>query len=417
MFLANKLLAWLPQIDRRLWILIVGRLLSQMGTGFVLFYAAVFFVNQVGLSPLLVGIGIGSESITGVVGRILGGSLADSPRWGRRKILLISATFSAIADLVLAISFNFPSFLLGNLLMGIGVGLYWPASEAVVADLTNLKNRSEAYALNRLSDSLGLGLGVVLGGWLIAATGAYRVLFVLDGISFVVFLVVVYKAVPETLNRDQVETPMLRGWSIALRDRLLLTFLAANILFTTYLALINTALPLYLTQFVSDTPAQTFSPSMLSILFTWYICLCVLCQLPIVRLLQQFSHSQALMISAFCWAIGFGVLWGAGHAVTAYPIWAGAALAVMAIATVSYTPSASSLVIHLAPESLRGVYLSLNSLCWAAGYFIGPTIGGWAMGSSRLIANGFWIGALLSVGMILLILQVLGRQGQRQQQQ
>jgi MFS family permease len=70
-------------------------------------------------------------------------------------------------------------------------------------------------------------------------------------------------------------------------------------------------------------------------------------------------------------------------------------------------------VIHLAPESRRGIYLSLNSLCWAAGYFIGPTLGGWAMGETRRVADGFWIGAVLSVGLVLLILQVLHQELRR----
>lgn len=403
-------LSWLPQLDRRLWILMLGRLLLQLGTGFVLFYAAIFFVNEVGLSPAAVGFGIGSESISGVVGRVLGGSLADSPRWGRRKILLISAAISAVADLVLAISNNFPVFLLANLLMGLGVGLYWPATEAVIADLTDVNNRNEAYALNRLADSLGLGLGVVIGGWLIAATGAYRAMFLIDSLSFLVFLGIIYKAIPETLNRSQAPPNLLQGWVMALRDRPLLTFVMANLLFTTYLAFINTALPLYLTRFVSETPAETFHPAVLSVLFAWYIGLCVLCQMPVVRLLKSLNHAHALMISAFLWAIGFALVWYTGQVTRAYPLWAGLALAVMAVATVAYTPSASSLIITLAPEQRRGVYLSVNSLCWAGGYFIGPTIGGWAMGGSRTIAEGFWVGALLSVSVIFLVLQGLHRQ-------
>jgi hypothetical protein len=50
----------------------MGRLLSQIGSGFTLFYAPIFFVNQVGLSATAVGIGLGSGSISGVVGRFLG---------------------------------------------------------------------------------------------------------------------------------------------------------------------------------------------------------------------------------------------------------------------------------------------------------------------------------------------------------
>lgn len=410
MKLPFRLLAWLPPFDRRVWILMMGRLLSQVGTGFVLFYAAVFFVEQVGLSPAAVGLGIGSQSISGTIGRIVGGTLSDSPRWGRRTILLLSAAISALADVVLVLSHDFPTFLAGNLLMGLGIGLYWPATEAVVADLTQPHNRREAYALNRLADSIGLGLGVVFGGWLIAATGLFRLLFVIDGVSFAVFLAVIYFSVPETLNREQAEPRLLQGWVAALRDRPLLIFTLANILFTTYLALLNSALPLYLTQFVSETPAQTFSPTVLSALFAWYIGLCVLGQMPIVRVLRRLAHSQALMVAASLWAVGFGLVWATGQAMQGYALWAGLALAVMAVATVSYNPSASALVIGLAPDALRGVYLSINSLCWAAGYFIGPTLGGWAMGQSRFVADGFWLIAAASVAGVLLILLCLQRQ-------
>lgn len=58
----------------QVWILAAGRLLSEIGSGFTLFYAPIFFVNQVGLSSTLVGIALGCGSISGVVGRFLGGS-------------------------------------------------------------------------------------------------------------------------------------------------------------------------------------------------------------------------------------------------------------------------------------------------------------------------------------------------------
>src|ERR671916_1732200 len=125
----HKLFSWLPQLGHQVWILATGRLLSQIGTGFTLFYAPIFFVNQVGLSATAVGIALGSGSITGVVGRFLGGSFADSKFWGRRRTLLLSAAISAVASVILALSFNFPTFIIGNLLMGLGVGLYWPATE------------------------------------------------------------------------------------------------------------------------------------------------------------------------------------------------------------------------------------------------------------------------------------------------
>jgi MFS family permease len=90
--------------DFKVWILATGRFLSEIGTGFTLFYAPIFFVNQVGLSSTLVGMALGSGSVSGVAGRFLGGQLSDSPNWGRRKTLLASAAISVLADVVLSLS-------------------------------------------------------------------------------------------------------------------------------------------------------------------------------------------------------------------------------------------------------------------------------------------------------------------------
>lgn len=406
----RKLLAWLPQLDHRVWILIAGRLLSQIGNGFTLFYAPVFFANQVGLPPAVVGIGIGSGSISGVLGRILGGSFADSPHWGRRKTLLLSAAVSALADVFLTLTYDFPTFLIGNLLMGLGIGLYWPATEAVVADLTSVDQRNEAFALTRLGDTVGLGLGVVLGGALIAFTGAYRALFVIDGISFLVFFGVVYWAIAETVNTKQFNRSLFKGWAVALRDRTLLIFALVNILFTTYLSQINSAMPLYFTNFVPvRSDVSGFSMSTLSTLFSWHIILAALTQLPIARFLNRFSRVQALICSALLWGIGFLLIGITGIAPASHLLWAILGLSVMAIATAAYNPSASALVVDLAPESLRGVYLSINSLCWAVGYFIGPTVGGWAMDPTRSIAQTFWMVSALSVLLGIAILLYLGK--------
>lgn len=391
----------------------IGRLLSQMGTGFILFSAPVFFVNHVGISAAAVGFGLGSESITGVFGRIIGGSMCDSPRWGRRKTLMLAVTFAAIADWVLAISNNFPMFLTGNLLMGMGVGLYWPSAETMVADLAPIAHRNEAFALNRLADSVGLSLGIVVAGAWIAATGNYRALFLVDSLSFLVFLMVVYGALQETRpiqSADAAPQPFQQAWRMALGDRALRIFVLVNVLFTTYLALVSSTLPLYFTNFVSDPDtANEFTANILSALFAGYVALVALLQLPVARWLNRYSNPQAMSVSALLWGVGFFLMWVTGTTLNQPMTWAALSLAVMALATVSYTPAASSLVTGLAPEALRGVYLSVNSLCWAGGYFIGPAMGGWAMDHSPAIAHTFWLGVGLTVFLALLILQVLGQ--------
>ena len=409
--LDHKLPSWLPQLNPQVWILGVGRFLSEVGTGFTLFYAPIFFVNQVGLSATAVGVALGSASISGVVGRILGGSFSDSRFWGRRRTLLLSAAVAAIASLVLATTSNFSTLVVGNLLMGLGQGLYWPATEAVVADLTPAEQRREAYALTRLADNLGLGMGIVFGGALIGTTGAYRALFVIDAVSFVVFFGVVYFAIAETYRQQETESTSLQGsWATALRDRRLLVYVLVNIIFTTYISQLHSTLPLYLKNFVSlGNSGKGFAESTISALFSWHLALAILCQLPIARALKRFSHAQALTVSALVWGVGFSLIWVTGVAPASQLGWAILGLGVFAIATVSYTPSAASLVTDLAPESQRGVYFSMNSLCWAVGYFIGPPLGGWALDQPRAVADNFWLGLALSVGITILILHYLDR--------
>jgi MFS family permease len=401
----KKLSAWLPNLRREVWILALGRSLLQIGTGFTLFYAPIFFVNEVGLSATLVGIGLGSASISGVFGRFFGGSMADSPRWGRKKTLLLSAAISAFADVVLALTTNFPILVVGNLLMGLGIGLYWPATEAAVADLTTVSDRKEAFAVTRLADSIGLGFGVILGGLWISTAGNYRLLFVLDGISFVVFFGIIYFTIPRTYHSEEESHKPLAAWGQALRDRALMIYALVNILFTTYIAQIQSTLPLYFKNFVTTGTEETgFSADVIAILFSWHILCMVLLQIPVIRALSRFRHSQALMISLLTWGVGFVLIWLTGT-VSVYPvIIAAIGLGVFAIATVSYTPSASALVVDLAPVSLRGVYLSISSQCWAIGYFIGPAIGGWAMDQPPVIADSFWLatGSLILIGLLIL---------------
>jgi MFS family permease len=321
---------------------------------------------------------------------------------------MLSAIVSAAASFVLAVANNFPVFVVGNLLMGLGLGLYWPPNEAMVADLAPPVQRNEAFAITRLCDSLGLGLGVVLGGLLIGTTGAYRALFVIDGISFLVLLGVVYWAIVES-GQFTGKHEALKGWTEALRDRRLLTYLIPNIMFTTYLVQINSTLPLYLTNFVPVQAGKGFSPPVISALFAWHLVATVLSQMPIARFLNRFSRAKGLIVSAVHWGIGFALVWLTGVAPFGHIGWAILATGVLALATAAYMPSAASTTVELAPEGLRGVYLAVNSQCWALGYMIGPPIGGWALDQSKWVAYGFWLVLAFSVTIAILILRILDR--------
>ncbi|MEH2024449.1 MDR family MFS transporter [Nostoc sp.] len=409
----SQLSSWLPSIHPQVWIFAIGRFFSEVGTGFTLFYAPIFFVNQLGLSATSVGVALGSASISGIVGRITGGSLADSGDWGRRRTLLLATAISAIASLVLATTNNFTTLVIGSLISGLGIGFYWPAAEAVVADASQIDNRRETFAIARLADNLGLAIGIVLGGFLIAIIGSYRWLFVIDAISFMVFFGVVYVGIRETEQQQTEEsekTEHFAAWMAVLSDRRFLVYIAVNIFFTIYISQIHSTLPLYFKNFVFvESTAKGFAETNISGLFAWHLVFAIICQLPVTSILKRCSHTLALTVSAIFWAIGFGLIWVSGTAPSDHLVWVILALGVFAVAIVSYTPSAASLVTELAPENQRGVYFSINALCWAVGSFIGHPLGGWALDQPRVITDSFWLGFSLSVAIALAILQYLNR--------
>jgi MFS family permease len=399
----------MPHLPKQIWLLALGRSLSEIGTGFTLFYAPIFFVQQVGLSATSVGIALGSASISGVFGRIFSGTAVD--RWGRKPILLLATIVSAIACGIFTITQDFSTLVCGCLIQGLGLGLYWPANEAIVADLTTGEKRRLAYAITRLADNIGLGLGIIAGGILISKGGAYRTLFVVDGVSFLVFTATVAWGLRETLERKPTEEKNLfsTGYGLALRDRRLLVYVLVNIIFTTYISQTQSTIPLYFSNFIPIEGKTGFNPEIISTLFTWHLLVTIACQIPILNLLKQLSHPRALMVSGGFWVLGFICMtivgtWGS------YPIlWAGLGLGLLAIAIASYTPTASALIADISPSSLRGVYASINSLCWAVGYAVGPPLGGWALDRSPQFAHSFWLGLAATVGIVIIILLWLDR--------
>ena len=424
----KKLLSWLPQLNRQIWILAYGRLILNIGIGLTLFYTPIFFVNQVGLSSTLVGIAIGSASLSGAIGRFIGGYLADT--WGRKPTLLLSAAVSIVGNLILALAVNFPTLIIANLLKGLGIGLYWPPIETAVVDLTTLRSRNEAFALTRLGDSLGIGIGTILAGtWIAKFDDNYRALFVFEAFVFFLFFLLIYLALAETYiqpkEQEELQSKeskvqlkeskkrwtkfklfpeLSKKWLIAFSDRPLIMFLLANILFTTYLALHHTAIPLY---FKNSLGENSFSETTIGGLFSFSVFFTALLQLPIARCLNGFRPSRALMLSFILWGLGFLFLWLTGIVSSHGLIGAIIALGIMSIAVAIYYPSVSAVMMDLSPVNLRGIYFSMNAQCWAIGYFVGPMLGGWALDSSDVFARSFWLATAASIALGIIILQYL----------
>ncbi|MEM8546219.1 MAG: MFS transporter [Cyanobacteria bacterium P01_H01_bin.119] len=406
----QQLRAGLPPLKREIWILSLGQLMLFIGQGFTLVYASIYFVNELGFSPTQVGLAQGSVGVSGLVGRFFAGYAINAPRLGRRGTLLLSAVIAAAGSFLLAFADTFALLVAGNLLLGLGISLYWPATLTVTTDLTEPQHLTEAMALARLADHVGLGVGALMAGQYIAAAGSYPILFMGKGLLYLIFGVVIWLTIAET-RQASVPLTKLTDWGQAFRDRPLVLYLLANLLFTVYAAQSSSTLPLYLANFVPGGNTETgFSEQWISYFFVWHVGLKIIGQLPLTRLFRSQSHSTLLIAALVVWCMGFVLVW-LPNAVPQIALLAViGAFTLLALADVLYAPSASALVGELAPASLRGIYFSLESQCWAIGFLIGPTIGGWALDHPASVGGNLWLYLVLSATLAGGLLAALRRE-------
>ena len=405
------MLDWLPQLRREIWILATGQLLLYIGQGFTLVYASIYFVNELGFSPTQVGLALSSSGLAGIVGRFWSGYAIDSEFWGRRRTLMLSATITAFACFCLAFATTFTLLVAGNLLLGLGISLYWPANLSVTTDLTTTENRTEAFALTRLVDNLGLGLGALLAGQYVAMAGSYSTLFILKGLTYLLFVGVIYVAIEETRQPRADVRNVWQDWWQALCDRNLLIFLSANLIFTIYAAQHTATLPLYLANFIPHGNTETgFSEQWISYFFVWQVFLKIVLQLPITRLVKAINHVSVLLFSLILWSGGFLLLWVVGITPAKALFFTIIAFSLIAFAEILYSPAGISLIGEMSPENLRGIYFSLESQCWSIGFTIGPAIGGWALDHPETVGVNLWL-YLITGGLVAsVILTVLKQQ-------
>ena len=321
------------------------------------------------------GIGLAANAVAGFMARIVGGTISDSPRVGRRNTLVLASAILGVGSIVMGVVQDFSWFITGNIILGLGVGLYWPAAEAMIADITTVANRRKAFAINRVADSAGLGIGVVVAGLFIQMSGAYRTLFFIDAASYFVLTAVIFLAISETKHVGTHSSSLWKSWLAAIKNPLLQLYVVANILMTSYITQISSSLPLYFSDSVrTGTGQASLSPWLLSSLFTIHVFVVAISQMPMMKALSRFSAANSLIISCLLWLVGFVFIAACGFMTQHQFLSAALGLIIMSIAVGAYQPPSAAIVAELSPPDALAIYYSINSSCWAIGGMIGPPL-------------------------------------------
>lgn len=387
----NEFIISLRSFNSQVWIQAWGRLLCQIGFGLISFYIPILFVNRIGFSAAAVGFAVGLSAVAEVISHFIGGALSDSPRFGRKAALSLSAGLGVLVSIILVLSNNLVMLTLASLLLGLSLGFYWTTSSAAVMDATAPEERSQSFAVMGVMEYLGVGIGILGGGVLLKFVEPMpQLLFAVCAVIFLLFFLLIQFGM-DAHSSAATTSHLAAGIGTAIKDKLLLLFLVINSFYALYVALVTSTIPLYFTNFVAGADSiPGVSVTSTANLFTWcYIGVAVVMQLPIAQLFTSFRRVRVLMSSMLLWAVGFLLLWVA--IASAQFVWGMVGLCVLSIASVAYKPFSVAIVSDLAPESLRGAYMAVSSQSWTIGYFFGPICGGWAMDQSATVAHGFWL--------------------------
>lgn len=163
-------------LPRPLLALYAGTIATRLGT-FVVPYLTLYLSQTRGFDFSTTGRVIAAGGVGLLLGNVAGGWLADDI--GRKATLLCALAVNILG--VAALAFVLPSSMAYALALAIalaGAGMYTPAANAWIADLTAPAQRQRAYTINYICINVGMGIGPLLGGLL--ASASFRWLFVGD---------------------------------------------------------------------------------------------------------------------------------------------------------------------------------------------------------------------------------------------
>jgi MFS family permease len=403
-------------LPRPFWVLWAGTLVNRLGV-FVEPFLALYLTSARHLSLGQAGAMLAAYGAGSVLSQPFGGALAD--RIGRRATLTGGMLANGAALIGLGYARGLMPLAATVVLAGFTIGIYRPASSAIVADLVGPRDRTRAYGLLFWAVNAGYSVAMVAGGTL--ARAGYGWLFRADAATCAAFGVLVWRGVPETLpgkaragggagNRGT-GNRAAGGFRAVLRDRLMVSFTLVTLLTMCVYMQAYTTLPLAVTR--SGLSPRDYG---LAMAVNGVV---IMAAQPATgawlgRLPRHGKPGPATVLACGIGAIGLGF----GLTSLASATWEYAAcVAIWTCGEILTSSAGPAMIAALAPPEGRGRYNGLFGLAFSHGYLIAPLPG------TRLLALGaplLWLccaGACAVAACWQLALGPAIRRRQREQEQ
>jgi MFS family permease len=354
-------------LPKEIYVIFISRIINNLGC-FVHPLLALILTQKIGLTKDVAGVYITILAIISAPSLILGGKLVDTI--GRRNIILISQSLGAIA--LICCGFMKPTLIMVYILMlsSILYSLSAPAYDAMLADLTTPENRKASYSLIYMGLNIGFAIGPIIGGLLFK--NHLSLVFIGDGITTLLSLVLVMLYVKETIGKDkeivlqedrEQEKEVTGSVFSVLLSRPILLFFSIILFFYSFeYSQWGFTLPLHLGQIFNSSGAAYYGilasvNGVIVILLT-----------PVISIV---THSvKPIRVIAIGGAF-YGIAFGAFSFIRSFPLFL-IFIIIMTMGEIMISINSSTFIANHTPSSHRGRVSSILPLISGTGYALGP---------------------------------------------
>jgi predicted MFS family arabinose efflux permease len=334
------------------------------------------------------------NAAAGLIASFIIGPITD--RAGRKLTMIVGLFATGILYLAMIPAETMLHFAILMTLRGLFNPLYRVGADAMVADLITEKDRAEAYALTRLSKNVGVALGPAVGGFV--ATASYNFAFWAAATGLIAFSLLIVFFARETLPDDgDIQTSNITGiagYKEIFSNSIFVQFVMAFTLAQIGSIIVWVLMGVYAKDNYGILENQYGLIPMTNALMVVFF------QVFVTRLTKKSKPLSMLSLGAFFYACGVTSVAFAND-------FSGFWLSMVIITTgeLILVPTATTFVANIAPQDMRGRYMSIFSLSWGVAAGIGPVVGGYLNDNISPQAIWFGGGAIGLIGAVWFLIQ------------
>jgi MFS family permease len=363
-----------PRLPREVWLLQLGGLANSFGNGLVLPFLVIYLHSVRGFGLGISGLVISVSAAAQLTAGLAAGPLVD--RFGARPVLGTGLVMQSIGFAFFPLVHHpWQAFLL-IAIEGAGSAGFWPSQSTLIARLTPPARRHAAFAQQRVTMNLGIGLGGLTGGLIanVANPSSFTVLFLVDAATVLGYVGVLF-LIHDPGVAEEERSSERSSYRAVVRDRLFGGLWVLNFLFVAAgYSLFNLVPP-----FARDQ--AHVSEREIGVFFFVNTAVIVIAQLPISRAIEGRRRMRALALMPALWIVAWLMLDAGAYwldATVAFVVMT-IALAIFGIGECFHGPAHQALVAEIAPGHLRGRYFAVHSLSWGLAGTVGPAVGGFLL--------------------------------------